>query len=228
MSRAPQFILITGPNASGKTTLIEANRPRLQEAGFSIIIPDNIIRELQLKYQTSNVNHGPVILDAVIEPINKRGNLVVETPFNSDGFQNTLTRIKSCGYIMTMYQIMLPEVTHSIRRVNMRYKTGGLYIDQDQVEENFRLNTENVSGAIPLFNKCYILNTADQKFPRLLAEFRDGKLIGVGKNIVSKKTILGGQLKKMGITAATVRKISENRIITGDPGHGDQDFQLEI
>ncbi len=209
MRRAPEFILITGPNASGKTTLIEATRPMLHEAGFSIIIPDNIIRELQLKYQTSNVNHGPIILNAVNEPITNRTNLVVETPFNSDGFINTLARIKTCGYRMTMYQIILPDEKSSINRVSLRYKNGGLYIDPDQVKENFLLNATNVRDAIPIFNKTYILNTADQKLPRILAEYTYGKLVGIGKNIVSRKTIFDDRLKKMGITGAAVRRISE-------------------
>jgi predicted ABC-type ATPase len=52
----PEFILVTGANATGKTTLIEKNRATLESAGFEIIIPDNI-----LKYATSHTDVSAVI-----------------------------------------------------------------------------------------------------------------------------------------------------------------------
>jgi predicted ABC-type ATPase len=41
----PEFILVTGSNASGKTTLIEKNRVELEKNGFDLIIPDNILKK---------------------------------------------------------------------------------------------------------------------------------------------------------------------------------------
>lgn len=84
----PEFILVTGANGTGKTTLIESNRSTLEAAGFQIIIPDNI-----LKYATSHTDAPSVIQEYIDNVLVERSNFVLESPFQFESLIKIIDKI---------------------------------------------------------------------------------------------------------------------------------------
>jgi predicted ABC-type ATPase len=106
-----EFILVTGANGTGKTMLIESNRPLLEKEGFRIIIPDNILR-----HATSLTDSPALIQDHIDDAIASGGNFVLESPFQFESLVETLARIKKTGYRMSLYQLFVKDVKQSAIR----------------------------------------------------------------------------------------------------------------
>jgi predicted ATP-binding protein involved in virulence len=73
-----EFILVSGANGTGKTMLIESNRPLLEKRRFQIIIPDNILR-----HATSLTDSPALIQDHIDNAISSAGNKAVLVKFYS-------------------------------------------------------------------------------------------------------------------------------------------------
>ena len=58
---------------------------------------------------------------------------------------NLLDQIQKAGYHMSMYQLFVKDAGQSASRVEARLKTGGLFIDPDEVRDNFNANLKNVA-----------------------------------------------------------------------------------
>ena len=168
----PEFILVSGANATGKTTLIERNRTLLETTGFQIIIPDNI-----LKYATSHTDVSSVIKEHVNDALSIHTNFVLEIPFQFEGMVKTLNEIEEAGYRMSMYQVFVKDASESADRVQQRIKTGGLFINSDEVKLNFDANLKNVAANYGRFDHIYFIDNSTNKGIKLAAEFAKGKLI---------------------------------------------------
>jgi predicted ABC-type ATPase len=167
----PEFILVTGANGTGKTNLIETNRFSLESDGFKIIIPDNI-----LELATSHTDISEVIKEYVDDALSQKVNFVLETPFQFESMKATLDRIRSAGYSMSMYQIFVKGVGESAIRVQKRYKEGGLFIDPEEVRNNFNANFKNVADQFGRFDHSFFIDNSTNKGMKLAAEFHKGIL----------------------------------------------------
>lgn len=79
MEEQLSLIIVSGPNASGKTTLIKNNEQTLLNNNFSIILPDEI-----LKYATSLTDRDEVIGEHIDNAITAKKNILIETPFQNE------------------------------------------------------------------------------------------------------------------------------------------------
>jgi predicted ABC-type ATPase len=112
----PEFILVTGANGTGKTTLIETNRSLLESDGFQIIIPDNI-----LKYATSQTNAPAIIQEQVDEALSQEINFILESPFQFQSLikNQTIYFTRSCRLLLFMSfhkQVMINLYPHPVFR----------------------------------------------------------------------------------------------------------------
>ena len=167
-----EFILVAGPNAAGKTTVIENNRALLESSGFRIIIPDDI-----LKYATSHTDVTEVIREHVDEALIEKKNIVLETPFQFKGLSKTIGRIKVEDYNLSIYQVFVADAEESISRVKDRFKESGRFINSEEVKSNFDANMKNVAEQFGRFDHSYFIDNSTNKGMKLAAEFEKGKLI---------------------------------------------------
>ena len=167
-----EFILVTGANGAGKTSLIEINRALLEEAGFRIIIPDNILRDA-----TSLTYSSAIIMEHIDSALLARSPFVLETPFQFDTLVVTLNRIRDAGYTMSMYQVFVKDEKQSAIRVKDRFQAGGLFINTDQVIANFKANLENIANYYSLFDHSYFIDNSMNRGMKLAAEFEKKKLM---------------------------------------------------
>jgi predicted ABC-type ATPase len=148
---AKHFILVTGSNASGKTSFIHNNVDKL--AGYEIIIPDILSANFKKDQYPQFPSPEAVIEYKVKTAILTQRNLVFEAVFQSLGLQDTLVEIGQNGYYMTMYHLLLPDYYKSQAMVARRNLKGGMHIDKETVFENYYENLKNVAASIYLFNK---------------------------------------------------------------------------
>jgi predicted ABC-type ATPase len=168
----PEFILVTGANGAGKTMLIEANRPLLEQAGFRIIIPDFILR-----HAASLTDTDAIMKEHFDEAITKKTYFVLESPFQFDSLTDLLARTRTAGYNMSMYQLFVKDESQSAIRVKDRFNAGGMYINTEQVISNFRANKDNVGKYYGYFDHSYFIDNSTNQPRKLVAQFRRKKLV---------------------------------------------------
>ena len=167
-----EFILVTGANGTGKTMLIESNKPLLEKEGFRIIIPDHILR-----YATSLTDSPTLIQEHIDDAISSGGNFVLESPFQFESLVETLARIRRAGYRMTLYQLFVKDVKQSAIRVKDRFLEGGIFIRTEQVLSNFYANLNNVASYYYLFDRSYFIDNSTNQNTKLVADFRKAMLV---------------------------------------------------
>lgn len=165
------LIIVSGPNASGKTTFVENNFDNLVNNNFEIILPDKI-----LKYATSLTDRPVVIGEYIDNAITAQKNILIETPFQNQAFITRIEEIKKMGYETYLYQIFLNDPDESVARVNDRKKKGGLFISNKEALDNYLANFKSISNIFYKFNHAYFIdNTKDKNFA-LTAYFQAGVL----------------------------------------------------
>jgi predicted ABC-type ATPase len=125
----PEFFVITGPNAAGKSSFI---RSRLNDfAGFEVIMTD------VYKDRTKSVFDQAIV---------ERKNIVFETVFNNSSFKTFIEVAKKAGYKTNLIVLFLDSPKQSLNRVVTRFlEQNGLEISKCNVEINFNENFKNVA-----------------------------------------------------------------------------------
>ncbi len=107
----------------------------------------------------------------------EKTNFVLETPFQFERTVKMLDRIQEEGYFMSLYQLFVKDAGQSASRVEARLKTGGLFIDPEEIRNNFNANLKNVAIKYCQFDESTFIDNADDSKMKCMAEFRKKELI---------------------------------------------------
>src|ERR1700755_1639614 len=125
----PELIFVTGCNAAGKSSLIRSHRGELPD--YEVIMTD------VYKGRSREVFK---------EGVRLRKCIILETPFNDEGFKDLIDLAKNAGYQTSMIVLFLKNIEQSLERVaNRRVLESGLHIYPGNVEYNFIENFKNVA-----------------------------------------------------------------------------------
>lgn len=118
---SPDLIFVTGCNAAGKSSLIRTHLSLFPD--FEVIMTD--------VYKSRS--H-----DVFKEAVFNRKSIILETPFNNEGFKGLIDLSRNSGYQSTLIVLFLKSPAHSLERVAARRNfENGLYISAEEVEYNF-------------------------------------------------------------------------------------------
>jgi len=156
----PELLFVTGCNAAGKSSLIRTHLSQFPD--YEIIMTD--------VYKS---RAGEVFKESV----KRRKNIILETPFNNEGFKNLIDLSKNEGYQATLIVLFLKSPSHSLERVAARRTfENGLYISAEQVEYNFIENFKNVARYSPYFDQAFFIYTGKKDKNELIMSFHGNRL----------------------------------------------------
>jgi predicted ABC-type ATPase len=157
----PNLIFVTGCNAAGKSSLIRTHFSEFPE--YEIIMTD------VYKGRSQEVFKGAV---------KDRKNILLETPFNDEGFKNLIDLSKNAGYQSSFVVLFLKSAAQSLERVAARRTfENGLHISEGNVEHNFIENFKNVAKYFLYFDESFFLYTGEKGRNQLIMTFQQQKLI---------------------------------------------------
>lgn len=155
------LIFVTGCNAAGKSSLI---RSHLSEfPGYEVIMTDVYKGRSREVFKNA---------------IQATKNIILETPFNDEGFKDLIDLAINAGYQTSMVVLFLKSPAHSLERVaNRRALENGLYISPGNVEYNFIENFKNVTKYFLYFDESHFLYTGEKGLNQLIMRFEKDLLI---------------------------------------------------
>jgi predicted ABC-type ATPase len=157
----PDLIFVTGCNAAGKSSLIRAHLSLFPD--YEIIMTD-VYKERSRE----------VFKETVIA----RKNIILETPFNNEGFKDLVDFSRNSGYQSILIVLFLKSPAHSFERVAARRTfENGLYISEENVEFNFVENFKNVAKYFPYFDESFFVYTGEKEQNQLIIKFQQDNLI---------------------------------------------------
>jgi predicted ABC-type ATPase len=155
------LIFITGCNAAGKSSLIRTHLSLFPE--FEIIMTD------VYKGRSREVFK---------EAVNNEKNIILETPFNNEGFKDLIDLARNSGYQSTLIVLFLKSHVHSLERVAARRNfENGLFISTEEVEFNFVENFKNVAKFFPYFDETFFVYTGVKDKNQLIMKFQQDELV---------------------------------------------------
>lgn len=162
----PELIFVTGCNAAGKSSLIRIHWSELPD--YEVIMTD--------VYK----NRYPEVFKAAVK---LKRNIVLETPFNNEGFKDLIDQANHAGYGSTLITLFLKSPAQSVDRVaNRRALENGLHISSGNVELNFIENLKNVSKYYAYFEDSYFIYTGKKHTNKLIMSFQKDKLVEYKSN----------------------------------------------
>jgi len=167
----PTFLLLAGPNGAGKSTVgddLEIKNPSLIRMD-----PDRSykrISESNPGYNNKQINQ--LLQDEFRRLTNlayrERRDLLLET--NLSGWEYLFQKeFKEAGYHTNLSFIALENTLLAIDRVEKRVAKGGHFVDQESIEENFRIGLINLKDQAHTFDEFNLYESGvEGKRPRWL------------------------------------------------------------
>jgi predicted ABC-type ATPase len=155
-----ELIFVTGCNAAGKSSLIRNHRGEFPD--YEVIMTD------VYKGRSREVFK---------EVIRQRKSIILETPFNDEGFKDLVDLANNAGYESSLITLFLKSPAQSLERVaNRKALENGLHISAGNVEHNFIENLRNVSKYYAYFEESYFVYTGEVHRNQLIMRFEKEKL----------------------------------------------------
>ncbi|HLZ89657.1 MAG TPA: hypothetical protein VKQ52_20530 [Puia sp.] len=162
----PDLIFVTGCNAAGKTSLIRSHLSEFPD--YEIIMTD------VYKGRSREVFR---------EAVRTNQNILLETPFNDEGFRDLIDLAKLAHYQSSLVVLFLKSPAQSIERVaNRTVLENGLHISSGNVEHNFMENLKNVAKYFLYFDESHFYYTGERGHNRLIMRYEKDKLAEYVKN----------------------------------------------
>ena len=138
------------------------------------------------------------------EAVIARKNIILETPFNNEGFKDLIDFSRNSGYQSTLIVLFLKSHVQSFKRVAARRNfENGLYISEEEVEYNFIENFKNVARYFPYFDEAFFVYSGSKGRNQLIMKFQQGSIVGYKSNdfvFIQKFAAYSYQLQRLNKT----------------------------
>jgi predicted ABC-type ATPase len=157
----PHLIFVTGCNAAGKSSLIRTHLSEFPD--YEVVMTDVYKGRSREVYR---------------EMVRAQKNILLETPFNEEGFKDLVDLAGEAGYESSLIVLFLKSPQQSLARVAARrLLENGLYIPEDNVEYNFIQNFRNVAKYYLYFDESFFIYTGSKGKNQHVMTFGRDKLL---------------------------------------------------
>lgn len=177
----PQLWVVAGPNGVGKTTLTQ----QYLETRLQLVNPDVIAQEVD----TADSTRVQVRLQAGREAIHRQETLLaqgadfaVETTLSGNRELQLMRRAREMGYKVTLVYIGIETPALAKVRIIERVSEGGHYIPPEDVDRRYHRSMTNLSTALLIVDRAYVLDNSGQR-RRLLLSMEGGQVKRLSRNL---------------------------------------------
>lgn len=169
-----QLFIIGGPNGAGKTTTAMRLLPDLLQCD-EYVNADAIAAALSPFHpETTAIQAGRLMLNRILHLSSENKNFAFETTLASRSFVPFLKKCKNNGYSMNLLFLWLDNVELAIERVNLRVKSGGHNIPEEDICRRYNRGKNNfLELYLPLADTWKVYNNSSIE-PVLVSEKFDG------------------------------------------------------
>lgn len=164
----PHFILVAGPNGSGKTTASQA----LIRDQFGIVqyVNADVIAQGLSGFSPESValEAGSLMLERIETLANARQNFAIETTLASRSLVPRVRRMNLAGYRSHLVFLWLPSPDLAIERVALRVSRGGHGIPSETVVRRYHRGLANLPNYLSIMHTWRVVDAASADL-RLIA-----------------------------------------------------------
>ncbi len=158
----PRLLVVAGCNGSGKST-------------FSSILTDSSVipfdydkrfieiyktlQDFDLKDAMCHNKTRTILDDAVENSINKNIDFCYETNFNSTPMY-WINKFKENGYSIEMVFFCLDSTDEAIKRVQIRFESGGHFVPYDEIKKRFNFGYSNLDANFIYFDRVELFDSS--------------------------------------------------------------------
>ncbi|TFF40364.1 zeta toxin family protein [Mucilaginibacter psychrotolerans] len=178
----PALTIIAGPNGAGKSSFSET----LSLPDATIFDPDKSKAEIWHQYPDISDEAVEAELTRVYERLEQkvlteRLNFTIETNLRNAFLLDRAKYFKKRRYQVNLIFMMLPSISQSMDRVNLRIKRKGHFVDAESIKMNFEACIKQVKGFFPVITNLLLLDASITEHviaePRLVALYRNRQLV---------------------------------------------------
>lgn len=177
----PEYTVIAGPNGAGKSTFSDL----LANPKTLIFDPDSERANIERNYPDISDEEVGDELTRVYNTYELRAvgihqDLTVETNQRNTFLSERAIHFKKQGYQTNLIFLLLKDIDHSFKRVNIRVAQKGHFVDQESVRYNYKESLLNLYKVAGQFDNILLMDGSikeKQGPPLLLATFKDKSLV---------------------------------------------------
>jgi predicted ABC-type ATPase len=185
----PTLYIITGANGAGKSTVGFSYLPKRVQGRYEIFDGDKLFmrkhRELYLHQKISLKEARNIATEwlygyfdtLVNDALKEHQPFIYEGHLPEEENWSTPKRFKQAGYKIHVMYFGLQNINLAELRVMDRAKHGGHNVPIYEIERNYYGNLKMLNSHYELINDLKIIDTSESTRPKLLAHFKNSKIV---------------------------------------------------
>jgi predicted ABC-type ATPase len=162
-----EIIMLAGPNGAGKTTFANEYLPDVEE-DLAFVNADEIAREpvmIAVPDSQKDFYAGRLMLQRIDELVASRVEFMFETTLATLIYARKVPLWRSYGYTVALIYLRLPDVEHSIMRVQRRVDAGGHGIPENIIRRRYAKSAEYLENVYkPVVDEWYTWDSLESDF----------------------------------------------------------------
>lgn len=170
----PQLTVISGPNGSGKTSVIGQLD---YEGRENLLDPDAIARRMNPEdIQRAAVSAGREVIRRTKEYLDAGVSFAIETTLSSSSIIETMRAARERGFIVYLIYVCLDTPDLNIQRVGERVSRGGHDVPPADVRRRYERSVMNLGAALAIAHEARVYDNSREQ-PRKVLEARNGSIV---------------------------------------------------
>ncbi len=155
----PNLYIIAGPNGAGKTTFARQFLP-LYAKCKNFVNADLIAQGLApFSPESMGIKAGRILLEQIHHLAEQKSDFAFESTLSGTAYVPFLKKLKSRGYVIHIFYLLVPKVELSLARIKERVAKGGHNVPAQDVRRRFAKSLDNFQRLYkPLADYWLIIN----------------------------------------------------------------------
>lgn len=170
----PQLTVISGPNGSGKTSVVGQLD---YEGRENLLDPDAIARRMNPEnIQRAAVAAGREVIRRTREYLDAGVSFAIETTLSSSSILDTMRAARERGFTVYLIYVCLDTPERNVQRVGERVSRGGHDVPPVDVRRRYERSLMNLGPAVKIADEARVYDNSGEH-PRKVLEACHGEIV---------------------------------------------------